>query len=80
MANLEVDVRVSRREVLISAALAPIGAAVGAIVSTAGQVVARSAPSLRPPAVGTSASRCAACGGSDHTMLDARCPAARRVR
>lgn len=29
---------------------------------------------LRPAAAGTSSGRCARCGGTDHTMLSARCP------
>jgi hypothetical protein len=37
------------------------------------------AAALRPPAQGTSATRCGLCGSPDHTMLDPRCPAAKPV-
>ncbi len=73
-------VRVSRRDVLVAAALVQAGALVGAALNAVGEVVARAAPSLRPQATGTSATRCAACGAGDHSMLDPGCPAARKVR
>ena len=69
----------TRRQLLRAASIAPIGLAIAALVEHAGKVVDSAAAALRPPAFGTSATRCAACGGRGHTMLDPRCPAARRV-
>jgi hypothetical protein len=73
-------VRISRRQALVVAASVPAGFLVGVIANVVGTIVARAAPGLRPAAVGTSASRCAACGAGDHAMLDPSCPAARKVR
>lgn len=72
-------VPVSRRDLIRIALLAPIGFAAGRGAALIGGVVTWTAPALRPAAWGTSATRCAACGAADHTMLDPRCPAARRV-
>jgi hypothetical protein len=72
-------VPLTRRDLLRIGAFAPVGFVVGRAATALGGVIARSAPGLRPAATGTSATRCAACGAHDHTMLDPRCPAARRV-
>jgi hypothetical protein len=71
--------RVSRRRLLAVAASIPalLVARDGAQLLTAGARGAVAA--LRPPAQGTSATRCGLCGGTDHTMLDPRCPAAKRI-
>jgi hypothetical protein len=75
----EVPVPLTRRELLRVGAFAPLGFVAGRAATVLGQVITRSAPGLRPGAAGTSATRCAACGANDHTMLDPRCPAAKRV-
>jgi hypothetical protein len=62
---------VSRRRLLLTAALLP-GAALAAHLVTG---LDRAAASIRPPADGSSSRRCAACGSPAHTMLDGRCPA-----
>jgi hypothetical protein len=72
-------VPVTRRELLRIGAFAPVGFVAGRAVTALGRAITRSARGLRPPAAGTSATRCAVCGADDHTMLDARCPAAKRV-
>lgn len=69
----------TRRRLLLAASAAPIGLALAALVGRAGDVADSAAAALRPAATGTSATRCAACGGMSHTMLDPRCPAARKV-
>ncbi|HLO35272.1 MAG TPA: hypothetical protein VK194_04285 [Candidatus Deferrimicrobium sp.] len=58
----------------------PIGYAVESAADAFGRVVNRAAADLRPSPGGSSATRCAACGATDHAMLDPRCPAARKVR
>ncbi len=69
----------SRRRLL----LASIGAGLAVpIIATAGRLDAllrAGARTVRPPSVGTTATRCAQCGAQDHGMLDPRCPAAPRV-
>lgn len=65
----------SRRTLLLTALSLPAAWAVGRL---AGPLTA-AAIAVRPPASGSSATRCAACGAADHAMLDARCPAAPRV-
>ena len=71
--------RLTRRRLLLGAAAIPaLFAAERATRSIAG-IVGSSVRAARPPADGTSATRCARCGGRDHAMLDPRCPAARRV-
>jgi hypothetical protein len=62
----------SRRRLLGWAVAAPAAVATGVVAAQVG----RRAGLLRPGASGTSASRCAQCGGADHTMLAAACPAA----
>lgn len=71
--------RVSRRRLLAVAASIPavLVARQGAQLLADGARGAAAA--LRPPSHGTSATRCGLCGGWDHTMLDPRCPAARRI-
>jgi hypothetical protein len=70
---------VSRRDLLRAAAIGPAAFVVARVASSAGRIVTASAPTLRPPASGTSASRCARCGDPGHTMLDAGCPLAGKV-
>jgi hypothetical protein len=69
----------SRRELLRIVAVIPVGAAVGAIAANAGRLLGAAVATVRPPAAGTSASRCARCGDPTHTMLDASCPMASKV-
>lgn len=69
----------SRRELLGIAAVIPVGAAAGAIAANAGRILGAAVAAVRPPAAGTSASRCARCGDPSHTMLDASCPMERRA-
>jgi len=69
----------SRRTVLRTAVLAPVGLVVASAAAGVARVITASAPSLRPTATGTSATRCAACGAAGHGMLDRECPAAPRV-
>ncbi|HET9519794.1 MAG TPA: hypothetical protein VFO73_01975 [Candidatus Limnocylindrales bacterium] len=70
---------ISRRDLLAAAALAPAGFLAGTAAATLGRIARRGAAAVRPGPVGTTASVCAACGTEGHTMLDARCPATRRV-
>ena len=69
----------TRREILRIGAFAPAGFVAGRAAAKVSDAVTRAASALRPKATGTSATRCAACGAGDHTMLDPRCPAAKRV-
>ena len=69
----------TRRQLLRAASIVPIGLTVSALVAGVGNTLRSSAAALRPTASGTSATRCAQCGGAGHTMLDPRCPSARRV-
>ena len=69
----------TRRAILRIGAFFPVGFVAGRAAAAVSDVVTRAAPGLRPQAAGTSATRCAACGASDHTMLSPRCPAAKRV-
>lgn len=64
--------------------LAATGAAAALVIverasGTLTGVATRAVSAIRPTASGTSATRCAQCGASDHTMLDPRCPMAPRV-
>ena len=70
---------IHRRELLLAAIVVPAAAAAGAVAARFADGVRAAAPRLRPQADGTSATRCAACGGRNHAMLNPRCPAARRV-
>ena len=69
----------TRRRLLQAAGLVPIGFAVSALAASAGEAIRSAAAALRPPAAGTTATRCALCGATGHTMLDPRCPAAPKV-
>ncbi len=69
----------SRRRLLAAAAAAPALLLAGRSLRAAGGAVGGAIRAVRPPADGTSATRCALCGAGDHAMLDPRCPAARRV-
>lgn len=69
----------TRREILRIGAFAPAGFVAGRAAAKVSDAVTRAASGLRPQAAGTSATRCAACGASDHTMLEPRCPAAKLV-
>jgi hypothetical protein len=44
-----------------------------------GGVMTAAIRGARPPAEGTSTTRCAQCGSPEHTMLDRGCPLAPRV-
>jgi len=70
---------ITRRKLLRAAVVLPAGAAVAVIATQVGEHLRAAAAELRPGPDGTSASRCGACGARDHTMLDPRCPAARKV-
>ena len=69
----------TRRQLLRFAGVVPIGLTVSALVASAGGILRSTAAALRPPGSGTSATRCALCGSDGHSMLDPRCPAARKV-
>jgi hypothetical protein len=69
----------TRRQLLRAAGIVPIGLTVSALVAHAGEIIHSTAAALRPSGSGTSATRCAQCGGDGHSMLDPRCPAARKV-
>ena len=70
---------VSRRHFLAAAATLPVVLAAERGLHAAADGIRTATNALRPPARGTSASRCAMCGDPGHTMLDRRCPAAKRV-
>jgi hypothetical protein len=69
----------TRRQLLRATCLIPIGVTVSVVAMRAGELVGSAAGVVRPAPTGTSATRCALCGASDHAMLDPRCPAARQV-
>jgi hypothetical protein len=71
--------RLSRRRLLVATAVIPVALTAQRGVRVVADGVRGAAAALRPPAQGTSATRCAMCGSADHTMLDPRCPAARPV-
>lgn len=71
--------RITRRRLLLGAAAIPALAAADRAARSIAGVVGSTVRAIRPPADGTSATRCARCGARDHAMLDARCPAAKRV-
>lgn len=66
----------TRRRLLALAGVAPVALAVGPVFGW----LRAATGALRPPSAGTTATRCAACGATDHTMLDPDCPASPRVR
>jgi len=69
----------SRRGLLTAVVAAPALFVAGRGLRVAGEAVGGAIRAVRPPANGTSATRCAHCGAADHAMLDPRCPAAKRV-
>lgn len=71
--------RLSRRRLLVTSAAIPVVLFAGRGIQLAVDGARSAAAALRPPAAGTSATRCGLCGSPDHTMLDPRCPAAKRV-
>jgi hypothetical protein len=71
--------RLSRRHVLAIAAVVPVALVAERGTRFAVDGVRSAASALRPPGQGTSATRCGLCGSPDHSMLDPRCPAAKRV-
>ena len=70
---------VSRRGLLILAGAIPAAALSGRAIGIVADAVGKAAQAARPGGNGTSATRCAQCGASEHTMLDPRCPLAPRV-
>jgi hypothetical protein len=64
------------RRGFLAGVLAVPAAFVGARVLAA---AAKAVRISRPAAEGRSTTRCAVCGGSDHRMLDRRCPGAPEV-
>ncbi|MFH0751251.1 MAG: hypothetical protein V2B17_05395 [Chloroflexota bacterium] len=69
----------TRRRLLAAAAAIPALAAAERATHSMASVIGSTVRSVRPPADGTSATRCALCGARDHSMLDPRCPSAKRV-
>jgi hypothetical protein len=68
---------VTRRHVLIAAGAASAFAVTERGVRAAAGAIGMAVAAMRPPADGTSATRCALCGAANHAMLDPRCPRAR---
>lgn len=71
--------RISRRRLLRLASALPVGMALVPLAAIYARALAGAAAQIRPAPMGTSATRCAACGAPDHAMLDATCPAHPRV-
>lgn len=69
-----------RRRLLLASVAVPVAAMLRPAEAMASAAERRLAGWRRPTPVGTSASRCAACGEAGHTMLDPACPARRSVR
>ena len=69
----------SRRRLLVTAAAVPAALVAERGIQVLFEGARAAAGALRPPAAGTSATRCALCGATDHAMLDPRCPAAKPV-
>lgn len=69
----------SRRSLLVAVAAIPALAVLSRGATALGGLIGGAVAAARPAADGTSATRCAQCGATDHTMLDARCPMAPRV-
>lgn len=65
---------VTRRRLLGAALLAPTAVAATRAVETLLTAVDAATRAARPRPLGTTATRCATCGGIDHTMLDPVCP------
>lgn len=77
--QVEGGMSLTRRRLLAAAAAVPALVVVERGLRAAGDLVTGAARAVRPPADGTSVTRCALCGARDHAMLDPRCPAAKRV-
>lgn len=71
---------VTRRRLLVAGLASPILATLRPVEAMASAVQRRLTPLGRPAPRGTSASRCAVCGGAGHAMLDVACPARRDLR
>jgi hypothetical protein len=69
----------SRRRLLVIGLVGLGALAVPRAVGVVEQGVNGAIRAARPAPSGTSATRCAQCGATDHTMLDRRCPLAPRV-
>ena len=67
----------SRRRLLTAAAIVPVVVAAERAIGHVVDGARSAAAAFRPAPAGTSATRCGLCGGTDHTMLDQSCPAAR---
>ncbi|HEU5287005.1 MAG TPA: hypothetical protein VFV20_01250 [Candidatus Limnocylindria bacterium] len=65
----------TRRRILVPAIGAFLAAAFGGGLAGARALLR----ATRPAPSGTSATRCAQCGATDHGMLDRRCPLAPKV-
>lgn len=70
---------IARRRLLAAFAAVPALIVARRGAELAGEAIAGAVQSARPAADGTSATRCAQCGSTDHTMLDPSCPMAPRV-
>ena len=70
---------IARRRLLASLVAVPGIMVAGRVAALVESAVASAARAARPPASGTSTTRCAQCGSSEHGMLDPRCPLAPRV-
>lgn len=70
---------ITRRRLLVGAAAIPALAVANHTARSLAGIVGSTVRAVRPPADGTSATRCARCGARDHAMLDPRCPAAKPV-
>lgn len=71
--------RISRRTLLLATAAIPAITLADRVARSVGDAARGAILALRPAPDGTSATRCAQCGSSDHTMLDPVCPLAPRV-
>lgn len=73
----------SRRRLLILAGVPALAIVAGRFADLAGigAAAGRAAEAaLRPSSIGSSATRCASCGSTGHSMLSADCPAGPHVR
>ena len=71
---------ISRRRLIVAGISIPILLAARRGAEVAGEALDGAVRAARPGGSGTSATRCAQCGASDHGMLDPRCPLAPKVR
>ena len=79
LAEVESRMPLTRRRLLLGAAAIPALAGLERAGRSLGGLAVGAIRAARPPADGTSATRCARCGARDHAMLDACCPAAPKV-